>query len=153
MKYSVLKMEGTILTYRQAPDPMPYKDGGINSSKEFTFWQTNLNVYSIRPQDLSAFENFMQTATKGDDGILIPYELVDLFKAEDGITYARMNTNVVYDAEKGGIFALNHNCMVCGETWAVAIGTEKSPLPFCTSCTDSLKELILKNKNKESYGS
>lgn len=152
MKYSVLKSENGILTYRQAPEPMP-SGVGMDSVRDFLFWQNQLKIYSIKNEDLPQFEKFIQTAQSGGDGYLIPHELVKIFKDADGRECAKISSDVVYDAEKGGIYALNHNCSICGMTWAVEVGTEKSPLPFCTSCTESLKELVLNNKKKESYGS
>lgn len=151
MKYSVLKSENGILTYRQAPDPMP-SGVGMDSVRDFLFWQNQLKIISIKGEDLPTFEMFIQTAKSSGDGYDIPFELVQIYKDADGREYARMNSSVVYDVNNGGIYALNHNCTICNETWMVEVGTEKSPLPFCTSCNEALKKIILKEKNKE-YGS
>jgi hypothetical protein len=150
MNYSVLMAENGILSYRQAPDSKP--SGGMDVVRDFLYWQQKLKIISIKAEDLPTFEKFMQTAKSSGEGYEIPYELVQIFKDADGREYARMNDNVVYDSEKGGIYALNHNCSICNETWIEQVGVEKSPLPFCTTCNEAFKSLILKERNKE-YGS
>lgn len=149
MNYSVLKMENGILTYRQAPDPMP-SGVGMDTVRDFLFWQNKLQIYPIKNENLQKFIDFMETNKAEGDSTPIPSEIVELKKDIDGKVYASMSNSVFYDANKGGIYALQNNCMICKESWQTEIGAEKSPLPFCTTCTETLAKLILKEKN--SYG-
>lgn len=151
MVYSVLKIENGTMYYCQAPEPKP-SGMGMESVRDFLSWQNKLVHYWIKPEHIVEFETFIKTAKMLDGGYEIPHELIKIFKDTDGKTYARLSNEFVYDADKGGIYALNHSCSICGETWLVEVGTEKPTLPFCTKCNEALKELIIKQKETK-YGS
>jgi hypothetical protein len=145
MKYSVIKSENNIINFLSNKDPLP-DNSGIDGMREYLFWQSTLQIVQIRPEDYEDLNEYInQTPNYGNNGVPVPYAIMEIYKFTDGKNYARRSKSVMWDSVKGEVIGAKKECFICK-----AMFEEKDVnsqfLPICKECTESFVEVVLKNR-------
>jgi hypothetical protein len=148
MNYSVIKKENNIVTFFYNQDALP-DNAGIDGMREYLFWQNTLKIVEIRPEDFDGLNEYIdQTPNYGNNGVPVPYEIMEVYKFTDGKNYARRNKSVMWDSVKGEVIGAKKECFICKSMFEEKDITSQF-LPICKECTESLVEVVITNRFKK----
>jgi hypothetical protein len=150
MKYSVIKSERGISSFFYNQDPVP-DNSGIDGMRQYLFWQNTLKIVQIRPEDYDGLNEYIsQTPNYGNNGVPVPFEIIEIYKFTDGKNYARRNKSIMWDSEKGEIIGAKKECFCCKAMYEDK-DVEKNAqfMPICKDCGDSLIEMIIKYRTNK----
>jgi hypothetical protein len=93
MKHSVILKVGENLIYQYSAVAKPTPGGSISSveyNRSMPEWDNTAKSYLIKPQDVSAFQEFLEKVGINQDGVAVPFE--DVLIYADGLSnYAKYN--------------------------------------------------------------
>lgn len=149
MLYSVIKMQGGKFCYHCHQENKP-NIAGVEGTRQFLHWQNQLQIYPIADACVEAFGDFAtDSRVAGQDGMPIPYLMVELYK-EGNVVHARRKSMVDVDG-LGNIATIGATCAVCESEFALDVSKSehKHSLAYmCRNCRLALKDLVEERRVK-----